>query len=105
GIALGLIVRRFLGLSPEANIVRVDPVIPAALDGLKVETMLLGRPVELSYRVKAAGAGVNRIDLNGVQLPFDTDSNPYRRGAALLARAPLVQRLQASGNLLTIDIG
>ena len=35
GIALGLIVRRFLGLSPEATALSVDPVIPSALDGLK----------------------------------------------------------------------
>src|SRR5262249_3649790 len=30
GIALSLIVRRFFGISPEANVVRIDPVIPAA---------------------------------------------------------------------------
>src|SRR6185312_16408863 len=36
GIALGLIVRRFLGLSVEANALSVDPVIPSALDGLQL---------------------------------------------------------------------
>jgi 1,2-beta-oligoglucan phosphorylase len=105
GIALSLIVRRFLGLSPEAHIVRVDPVIPAALDGMRVATTLLGRPVELRYQIKGAGCGVNRITLNGTELVFDTDSNPHRRGAALLARAALLQRLQAAGNVLTIDLG
>jgi cellobiose phosphorylase len=105
GIAMSLIVRRFLGLSTEAHIVRVDPVIPAVLDGMKVTTTLLGRPVEVHYRIKAAGCGVNRIDLNGAELAFDTDTNPHRRGAALLARATLLQRLQPAGNALIIDIG
>jgi cellobiose phosphorylase len=105
GIALSLIMRRFLGLSPEANVVRIDPVMPAALDGLKVETTLLGRPVELTYRIKGAGCGVNALSLNGAELVFDTDTNPHRRGAALLAKATLQERLQPSGNALTIDIG
>jgi 1,2-beta-oligoglucan phosphorylase len=105
GIALSLIVRRFLGLSPEANVVRIDPVIPAALDGMRVNTTLLDRPVEVHYRIEAAGCGVNGITLNGAELLFDSDSNPHRRGAALLARAMLQQRLQAVANVLVIDLG
>jgi cellobiose phosphorylase len=105
GIALGLIVRRFLGVSPEARVLRVDPVIPAALDGLRVETTLLGRPVELRYQVKGAGCGVNAVSLNETALTFDTEANPHRRGAALVAMAAVAKLLQAAGNILRIDIG
>jgi cellobiose phosphorylase len=105
GIALGLIVRKFLGLNPEAHVLRIDPVIPPALDGLRVQTSLLGRPVELQYRIKAGGCGVNSISLNGTGLVLDTESNPHRRGGALLAKAMLSQSLQPSGNTLVIDIG
>ena len=52
GIALGLIVRHFLGLSTEAAAVSIDPVIPPELDGLRVQTALLGRPIEVQYRVR-----------------------------------------------------
>jgi hypothetical protein len=38
GIALGLIVRHFLGLSSEADALSIDPVIPPELDGLRVQT-------------------------------------------------------------------
>ena len=80
-------------------------VIPAALDGLRVETTLLGRPVALSYQIKGAGCGVNAISLNETALPFDTEANPHRRGAALVAMAAVAERLQARGNVLRIDIG
>ncbi len=105
GIALGLIIRRFLGVSPEARHLRVDPVIPTTLDGLRVETTLLGRPVTLSYQIKGAGCGVNSITLNETTLPFDTEPNPHRRGAALIATAAVAERLQARDNILRIDIG
>ncbi|MFL6600103.1 MAG: GH36-type glycosyl hydrolase domain-containing protein [Steroidobacteraceae bacterium] len=105
GIALGLIVRHFLGVSPEARALRVDPVIPAALDGLSVAATLLEGPVELRYRIKGSGSGVNRVTLNGTVLPFDREPNPHRRGAALIPRATVLQLLRASDNVLEIDIG
>ena len=105
GIALGLIIRRFLGLSYESSVLRVDPVMPAALDGLRVETTLLGRPIEVRYRIGVAGCGVNEIALNELPLSFTSDANPHRRGAALVAMATVLARLTAEGNILRIDIG
>jgi cellobiose phosphorylase len=105
GIALGLIVRRFLGVSPEAGALRIDPVIPAALDGLSVATTLMERPVELRYRIKARGSGVNEVTLNGTALQFDCEPNPQRRGAARIPMATVLQHLQPTGNVLGIDIG
>jgi cellobiose phosphorylase len=105
GIALSLIVRRFLGLNPEAAVVRLDPVIPAALDGLKVQTTLLGKPIEVVYRIHAQGCGVNQVNLNGTNLTFDTAANPYRRGAALIPRTKVLGHLQDGGNVLTLDLG
>jgi cellobiose phosphorylase len=105
GIALGLVIRRFLGLSYESSVLRVDPVIPAALDGLCVETTLLGRPIEVRYRIGPNGCGVNEIALNGHALVFARDTNPHRRGAALVPTATVVAQLAAEGNILRIDIG
>src|SRR5262249_4650702 len=85
GIALGLIVRRFLGLNPEAIALSVDPVIPPALDGLRITTALLGKPIEASYAVGAKGCGVSKIELNGKTLTFEREQNPYREGAARVA--------------------
>lgn len=105
GIALGLIIRRFLGVSQEARHVRIDPVIPASLNGLRVESTLGGRPVELSYQIQGAGCGVNLVALNDTPLPFNTEPNPYRRGAALVDLAAVQQALKPQGNVLRISVG
>jgi cellobiose phosphorylase len=105
GIALGLIVRCFLGLSCEWQVLRVDPVIPRALDGLRAQTMLRGRPIEVHYRIAGAGCGVQRVVLNEHSLDFTLEPNPHRRGAALVAMAAVVARLAPAGNSLVIDLG
>ncbi|MDB5972273.1 MAG: uncharacterized protein JWQ90_4723 [Hydrocarboniphaga sp.] len=105
GIALGLILRRFLGLSVEWDRVSIDPVIPPALDGMRVDTRLIGRPLEVRYAVRGSGSGVSKLVLNDRPLPFTSGANPHRRGAALIDRAVLAGRLQEQGNVLNIDVG
>jgi cellobiose phosphorylase len=105
GIALGLIVRCFLGLSREAQQLRVDPVIPAALNGLRASTTLMGRPIEVHYRIGSAGCGVNAVVLNEQPLSFSSAPNPHRRGAALVATASLLERMASEHNTLMIDMG
>jgi len=105
GIALGLIVRHFLGLSTEAAAVSIDPVIPAELNGLRVQTALLGRSIEVQYTVRGRGCGVTSIVVNGEGMPFITRTNPHRRGAALVATSSLLRRLSAEGNVLAIEVG
>jgi cellobiose phosphorylase len=105
GIALGLIVRRFLGLSIECNSLSLDPVMPPSLDGLQVQTSLLGRPVTVVYSVRGKGVGVNGVLLNKRALAFTTGANPYRRGAAILDRGTVAGLLESQGNVLEIDVG
>jgi cellobiose phosphorylase len=105
GIALGLIVRRFLGLNTEATALSVDPVIPSALDGLQVTTTLLGKPIEVSYAVGAKGCGVSKIELNGRTLKFEREHNPYREGAARVPIEAVREVLQAKKNTVHIALG
>ena len=105
GIALGLIVRRFLGLSVESDGLSLDPVIPPALDGMRVKTQLFGQPLQLHYTIGGSGCGVSRLVLNGAPLAFTTRANPHRRGAALVARGELTGRLLERNNVLNIEVG
>jgi 1,2-beta-oligoglucan phosphorylase len=105
GISLGLIVRCFLGLSCEWQVLRVDPVIPRALDGLRAQTTLRGRPVDVHYRIAGAGCGVSRLVLNGQSLAFAVEPNPHRRGAALVTMATVLAALRPAGNSLMIELG
>jgi cellobiose phosphorylase len=104
GIAFGLVVHNFLGLRCESQRLCVDPVIPDTLDGLRVRTSLLGRAVEVSYRIGAAGCGVSRLQLNGQPLHFERDANPHRTGAALVDRAMLSSRMSRELNTLAIEL-
>jgi len=105
GIALGLIFRRFLGLSVEWNQLSIDPVIPASFDGMRVEIPLLDRPFEIVYAIRGSGCGVNALVLNDQPLEFTTDENPHRRGAALVERTSFVRALRSQNNVLRIDVG
>jgi cellobiose phosphorylase len=105
GISLGLIMRRFLGLSREGDVLSLDPVIPAALDGLRVKMRLAGRPIEIEYRIAAPGCGVKQILLNGTPLPFTRALNPHRSGAALAAMPTVLAQLRADDNTLHVDLG
>jgi cellobiose phosphorylase len=105
GIALGLIFRYLLGLSREAARLRVDPVIPPSLDGLRVTTNLQGHTVELRYDIKGRGCGVNAVLVNGANLPFERAANPHRPGAALISMSAVLERLTAGHNLIQIAIG
>jgi len=92
GIGLGLVMRQFLGLRPQAAGMVFDPVMPTALDGLQLEVQLGEQRLALQYRVGAAGHGVQQVLLNGESLSFMRMANPYRCGAA---RVPLADWQQA----------
>jgi 1,2-beta-oligoglucan phosphorylase len=105
GIALGLIVRRFLGLNREADAVTIDPVMPPAVNGLRAQTTLLDRPIEVRYEVGPSGHGVSKVTLNGAALPRSHDANAYRRGAARVALDVVGANLEQSGNVLEVRLG
>jgi CRISPR-associated protein Csx3 len=105
GIALSLIVRRFLGFNHLTRHLSLDPVMPSSLDGMRVQTTLRGRPIEILYRVDAAGCGVNELTLNDRALSYTHDSNPHRRGAARVAIAAVTERLNDDRNRLLVRLG
>jgi 1,2-beta-oligoglucan phosphorylase len=107
GITLSLIMRYFLGLSVEAAALRIDPVIPATLDGLRLETTLWQRPVQVRYRIRGRGCGVNAVRVNGAAVSFSREANPYRPGAAIVAVTdlqPLLEGERERGEL-SIEFG
>jgi len=105
GIAIGLVVGSFLGWRVEKSTLIIDPVMPAALDGLQAELTLGEARIDVEYRIGAKGFGPGALLLNGVPLAFVRGSNPYRLGAAEVAMASLLPRLQAGRNHLVVQLG
>ena len=105
GIALGLFVRRFLGLGIEFGAIVIDPVMPQSLSGLKARTRLHGHEIEVMYRIGPAGCGVTSIVANGNPVQFTLDANPYRTGAARIALPSLSAHLRDGLNELVVVLG
>ncbi len=101
GIALGLVIASLLGLRLESDALVVDPVMPAQLDGLRVQLQLADLRFELTYRVGPRGHGVERVrDAAGQELAAQRRPHAYRMGALALPRpAP------CSASRWTIELG
>ena len=105
GIAVHLIVGHLLGLCLQARVLELDPVLPPALDGLRVAVEWNGVPLEVSYAVAGRGAGVASIELDGMPLPFERAANPHRPGAARIDRAQFEAALRGGARRLSIAVG
>jgi CRISPR-associated protein Csx3 len=105
GIAVSLILRRFLGWEVRHDALRLDPVIPGALDGLRTRLPLWGAGVQVRYRIGAAGCGVQGLKLNGQSVRFDREPHAHRPGAVLAARELLQALLREGPNELEIALG
>jgi cellobiose phosphorylase len=105
GIASGLIVRALLGLRKLRESVLIDPVIPDALDGLRIEIDLGGHRFDVRYARGVRGAGVEHLALNGTPLVFERLQNPYRIGGARIDIALWREALVSEVNRLDIQLG
>lgn len=102
GISVRLIMQCFLGIRQETTALIVDPVIPAALDGLTATLHLAGHPIEVLYRINGKGRGPVSIDLNGQDLGFIREENPYRPGGARIAMDRITRALTGVGDRLAV---
>lgn len=105
GIAMGLIVRRFLGLTLEFDAVILDPVMPVTLNGLQAQLSLRGFDVTFVYEVQGAGCGVSSVTVNGRSMALTHRSNPHRRGAARIPLPAFLAQLASGNNTVRIALG
>lgn len=106
GIATRLVLQCFLGLRVEDGAVVVDPVVPPALNGLRVRLAFHDQPLEVVYHTGPAGCGPLAVEVDGEPLAFTRDDNPYRPGAARFVAGALQSALQrAARPWLTIRLG
>ena len=104
GLGVRLIMQGLLGLRLVRSALVVDPVMPPALDGLIAKPQLFERPTEVIYRIGNRGCGTAAISLNGTDLPFTRDPNPYRPGAARIPLDAITALLTENSNRLTVVI-
>jgi cellobiose phosphorylase len=104
GIAVRLVHHCFLGLRRGRRALGIDPVIPKVLDGLCADVEIAGKPVKIVYRITSVGHGPTSLTLNGTELPFQREANPYRSGGVEVSMAALSKLLTAGPNTLQVQL-
>jgi cellobiose phosphorylase len=104
GIAVRLIHECLLGIRKTTPFLVIDPMMPKALDGLCADLELAGKQVKVVYRVAALGYGPTTLTLNGTELSFQREANPYRLGGAQVSMAELNELLTGGANVLQVQL-
>lgn len=105
GIGTRLIMQCFLGLRVETSSIIIDPVIPAALNGLRVDLILADQSISVVYQVLSLGHGPVSVTINGSALDFTRESNRYRTGGVRISSDSLEKHLTGSDDVMTITLG
>jgi cellobiose phosphorylase len=87
GILINQIVSNFLGLRLSYDDVVIDPVLPKHLDGLQFAFAIDEKPITVIYSIASdAPAVVQSVTINGIEMGFSRDHNPYRPGGVRIPR-------------------
>ena len=104
GVLLRVLTQSLLGVRRRAGHVEIDPVLPAALDGLRAAVPLGDGLLRLHVSVGPQGAGPDAVVLAGRELPTTRTPNPYRRGGLLVRLADLADALRPGGPELEVRL-
>ncbi len=104
GIFIGLIISKLLGIRIESGKVIIDPVMPFSMDGLEVSMDFMDYPVTFRYSVKEGHFSPKRIEINGEDVDFSYEENPYRKGGAVIKAELLAEMLSENENQIIISL-
>lgn len=100
GLLLRLVVEEILGLRRRAGRLEIDPVLPAALDGIEAEIPYDGALLTVRFRRGSTGCGVRAARVEGRTLDGEALSARYREAGISV---PVEQ--VAAGSVLEVQVG
>lgn len=100
GLLLRLVVEEILGLRRRGGRLEIDPVLPAALDGIETEVPYDGGMLTVRFRRGEVGCGVRSLRVDGRSLDGDALSARYREAGISV---PVEQ--VAAGSVLEVQVG
>jgi cellobiose phosphorylase len=104
GIYIGLIMTKLLGLRIDSGNVIIDPVMPFTFDGLTASLDFLEVPVVIRYSVKEGNYSPKTVKINGENIGFSYEENPYRKGGAIIKMNDFMELLNEGGNDIQIEL-
>jgi 1,2-beta-oligoglucan phosphorylase len=104
GIYIGIIITRLLGIRVEADKITIDPVLPRSIDGLSVSLELMGYKIRFNYSVKNECFSPKKISINGIDMLFNLEDNPYRTGGAVIPLQAFTGPLVIDDNVVLVEL-
>ncbi len=105
GLFMHVVRASLLGLREHFGDLVFDPVMPAALDGLKAQVVLCGTTAALHFRVGKAAHTPKSVTVNGTALAGGRiEKNPYRTGGLCFDREDVSSLLGPSDNHIEIEL-
>lgn len=102
GIYISLVIKKLLGFRAFSDYVVIDPVLTSDMDGLSGSFLFKGFDLKLNFAVKTGNFSPKNIDINGEEIVFEVEPNPYRKGGAVIPLKELLKYLKPGNNELNI---
>jgi len=104
GIYVSLIIKKLIGFRAFNDYIVVDPVLTNEMDNLKASFKFKGFNLNWTFKVKSGNYTPKSVIVNGMNVPFDTEDNPYRTGGALIPMKMFLGSLKSGENEINIMI-
>ena len=106
GILINQIISNVLGLRDYYEYVVIDPVLPKFLTGLRFAFESEAQPVTYLFTIaRDERAAVQAVSINGQDVGFVRQENPYRLGGAMIDRAVFQTLLNGKDNIVSVSVG
>lgn len=102
GIFITLVMQRLYGIRPVYDKLIIDPVMPKSMNMSKISCTIYGKPFTVNYIIMEGSYEPKRLTLNGTELTFTPEYNPYRKGGAVVDKNQLLSLLKADDNQLDV---
>jgi hypothetical protein len=78
--------------------------MPFTFDGLTASLDFLEVPVVIRYSVKEGNYSPKTVKINGENIGFSYEENPYRKGGAIIKMNDFMELLNEGGNDIQIEL-
>jgi cellobiose phosphorylase len=105
GILLNQVITSFLGIRDYYEYRVIDPVLPKMLNGLRFTWVEEGKSVTYVFSIAHdEPAAVQSLTINGLEVAFVRQDNPYRHGGAMIQRSTFHALLNHPENIVGVNM-
>jgi cellobiose phosphorylase len=102
GIYVSLVIKKLIGFRAFNDYVIIDPVLTNEMDGFSASFKFKGFDLNWNFIVKSGNFEPKNIHINGMNIPFDIEENPYRKGGAQIPMQVFLNYLKKGENDIAV---